>query len=169
MTETRFESKLSNLVDGSDSGLDGFGLCLLPEDKYMNKRNIILLGIIAAVIAIGFGAMAYIHYNSKPKYEVVVQYVDREIFRAPLNKDALYMIKDGEVSEVSADTTLASMGDEGLETKHYINMMQVKDDSVQVIESNCENQVCIAIGTLTSDTYDFPITCLPHGLIITIQ
>ena len=79
------------------------------------------------------------------------------------------MIKDGEVSEVSRDTTLASLGDEALETRHHINLMLVEDGAVSVVESNCSNQVCVSIGKLTGSDYDFPITCLPHGLIIVIE
>ena len=159
------------------------------------KRNIIMIAALLLVILLSFGLSAYIRSSSKNKAEsettasvskassgeaesteeterelqVVVQYVDREIFRAPLSKDALYMIKDGEVSEVPEGTTLESMGDEALESKHHINLMQVKDNSVAVIESNCSNQICVSIGKMTDTDYDFPITCLPHGLIIVIQ
>lgn len=154
-----------------------------------------MIAALLLVILLSFGLSAYIRSSSKNKAEsettasvskassgeaesteeterelqVVVQYVDREIFRAPLSKDALYMIKDGEVSEVPEGTTLESMGDEALESKHHINLMQVKDNSVAVIESNCSNQICVSIGKMTDTDYDFPITCLPHGLIIVIQ
>ncbi len=159
------------------------------------KRNIIMIAALLLVILLSFGLSAYIRSSSKKiaesettaavskassgeaesteeterELQVVVQYVDREIFRAPLSKDALYMIKDGEVSEVPEGTTLESMGDEALESKHHINLMQVKDNSVAVIESNCSNQICVSIGKMTDTDYDFPITCLPHGLIIVIQ
>lgn len=138
-------------------------------DKMVKKRNIILVAAFLIVILLSFGITAYVRYTAKPKLQVVVQFVDREIFRAPLDKDAMYMIKDGVVSEVPMDTTLASMGDEALETKHHINMMQVKDNSVAVVESNCSNQICVSIGKMTDTDYDFPITCLPHGLIIVIE
>lgn len=138
-------------------------------DKKVKKRNIILVAALLTVILLSFGITAYIRYTAQPKLQVVVQYVDREIFRAPLSKDAMYMIKDGAVSEVPMDTTLASMGDEALETKHHINMMQVKDNSVAVVESNCSNQICVSIGKMTDTDYDFPITCLPHGIIIVIE
>ncbi|ETP73406.1 hypothetical protein UYO_0630 [Lachnospiraceae bacterium JC7] len=156
------------------------------------KRNIILIVAILVIILLSFGLSAYIRNSSKQgnetetsasvassenesseskakELQVVVQYVDREIFRAPLSKDALYMIKDGVVSEVPEGTTLESMGDEALETKHHINLMQVKDNSVAVIQSNCSNQICVSIGKMTDTDYDFPITCLPHGLIIVVQ
>ena len=166
------------------------------EKSENNKRNIILIAAILILILLSFGLTAYIRNSSKHKepsettsgasgsaetesteateasekeLQVVVQYVDREIFKAPLSKDALYMIKDGVVSEVPEGTTLESMGDEALETKHHINLMQVKDNSVSVIESNCSNQICVSIGKMTDTDYDFPITCLPHGLIIVIQ
>lgn len=163
------------------------------EKSENKKRNIILIAAILILILLSFGLTAYMRNSSKNKepsettsgasgstetesteasekeLQVVVQYVDREIFKAPLSKDALYMIKDGVVSEVPDGTTLESMGDEALETKHHINLMQVKDNSVSVIESNCSNQICVSIGKMTDTDYDFPITCLPHGLIIIIQ
>jgi|GEM_PF-546953 len=151
-------------ISSTETKIDGSK----PVKKGPN-RNFVLLGIILAVIIISFGIITYIHYTAQPKLEVVVQYVDREIFRAPLGKDAMYMIKDGEVTEVSMDTTLASMGDEALETRHHINLVLVKDNAVSVVESNCQNQVCVSIGKLTGSDYDFPITCLPHGLIIVVQ
>lgn len=138
-------------------------------DNKVKKRNIILVAAILIVILLSFGITAYIKYTAKPKLQVVVQFVDRVISRVPLDKDAMYMIKDGEVTEVPMDTTLASMGDEALETKHHINLMQVKDNSVAVVESNCSNQICVSIGKMTDTDYDFPITCLPHGLIIVIE
>lgn len=133
------------------------------------NRNVVLLSVMAMVIILSFGIMAFVRATAKPKLEVVVQYLDTEIFRAPLDKDAMYMIKDAEVTKVPDDTTLASMGDEALETRHHINLMQVKDGAVSVVESNCSNQVCVSIGQLTGSDYDFPITCLPHGLIIVIE
>lgn len=141
----------------------------ISMDNKVKKRNIILVAAILIVILLSFGITAYIKYTAKPKLQVVVQFVDRVISRVPLDKDAMYMIKDGEVTEVPMDTTLASMGDEALETKHHINLMQVKDNSVAVVESNCSNQICVSIGKMTDTDYDFPITCLPHGLIIVIE
>ena len=199
------DMRSTNSGRGSSDGIGTESSSIAAADKpgkKFGKRNIILLSVIAAVIVISFGIIAYmrntartkasfakisvdIQYGnvqngsdmiessdtatSEPKLSVVVQYVDREIFRAPLDKDALYMIKDGEVSEVSRDTTLASLGDEALETRHHINLMLVEDGAVSVVESNCSNQVCVSIGKLTGSDYDFPITCLPHGLIIVIE
>ncbi len=166
------DMRSTNSGRGSSDGIGTESSSIAAADKpgkKFEKRNIILLSVIAAVIVISFGIITYINQTSEPKLSVVVQYVDREIFRAPLDKDALYMIKDGEVSEVSRDTTLASLGDEALETRHHINLMLVEDGAVSVVESNCSNQVCVSIGKLTGSDYDFPITCLPHGLIIVIE
>lgn len=166
------DMRSTNSGRGSSDGIGTESSSIAAADKpgkKFGKRNIILLSVIAAVIVISFGIITYINQTSEPKLSVVVQYVDREIFRAPLDKDALYMIKDGEVSEVSKDTTLASLGDEALETRHHINLMLVEDGAVSVVESNCSNQVCVSIGKLTGSDYDFPITCLPHGLIIVIE
>ncbi|SFG42788.1 NusG domain II-containing protein [Oribacterium sp. WCC10] len=149
------------------------------QENISKKRNIIVIAVILLIIVAAFGLSAYSRYNTQkqkeseaeaePQLQVVVQYVDREIFRAPLDKDAMYMIKDGVVSEVPMDTTLESMGDEALETKHHINLMQVKDNAVSVVQSNCSNQVCVSIGKISGSNYDFPITCLPHGLIIVVE
>ena len=138
------------------------GVLIQMEKSENKKRNIILIAAILILILLSFGLTAYMRNSSKhnepsettsgasgsaetesteateateaseKELQVVVQYVDREIFRAPLSKDALYMIKDGEVSEVPEGTTLESMGDEALESKHHINLMQF--DSITATE-----------------------------------
>lgn len=133
------------------------------------KRNLIVLLVLLAIILISSVSAVLIQKNSGPKLEVVVQYGDQEILRVPLKKDAMYKIEDGQASEVPADTTLESLGEEAYPSHHDVNLLEVKDGEVWMAESNCSNQVCVSIGKLSGSDYDFPITCLPHGLIVVIE
>ena len=128
-----------------------------------------MLLVLLGIILISFLAAALLQKNSGPKLEVVVQYGDQEILRVPLKKDAMYKIEDGKAEEVSLDTTLTSLGEEAYPSQHDVNLLEVMDGEVWMAESNCSNQVCVSIGKLSGSDYDFPITCLPHGLIVVIE
>ncbi|HCS67919.1 MAG TPA: NusG domain II-containing protein [Oribacterium sp.] len=139
------------------------------KETIHRKRNLIMLLVLLGIILISFLAAALLQKNSGPKLEVVVQYGDQEILRVPLKKDAMYKIEDGKAEEVSQDTTLTSLGEEAYPSQHDVNLLEVKDGEVWMAESNCSNQVCVSIGKLSGSDYDFPITCLPHGLIVVIE
>lgn len=47
------------------------------------------------------------------------------------------------------------------------NVIEIKGGSVRVSEANCENQVCVQTGAITSGAY--PIVCLPHKLVVRIE
>lgn len=139
------------------------------QETVNKKRNIIVIAVIAAVIVISFVAMLVIRKTSGPRLDVVVQYGNQEILRVPLSKDAMYKIEDGRAIEVPKDTTLASLGEEAYPSQHDVNLLEIKGGEVWVPESNCSNQVCVSIGKLSGSDYDFPITCLPHGIIVVIE
>ena len=123
------------------------------QETVNKKRNIIVIAVIAAVIIISFVAMLVIRKTSGPRLDVVVQ----------------YKVEDGKAIEVPKDTTLSSLGEEAYPSQHDVNLLEIKDGEVWVPESNCSNQVCVSIGKLSGSDYDFPITCLPHGIIVVIE
>lgn len=51
--------------------------------------------------------------------------------------------------------------------KNFTNKFIIKDGSVQMIESNCRNHVCIKEGSISTPKQS--IVCLPHKLIIEIK
>lgn len=47
------------------------------------------------------------------------------------------------------------------------NVVQVKDHKIGIIEADCPDKTCMHMGMTSSAS--FPITCLPHKLIIEIH
>ena len=66
--------------------------------------------------------------------------------------------------ETSAPMEFTIYYDENAETGY--NKISVKEGSIGVIETDCPDKVCQHMG-MTSSTH-FPITCLPHKLVIEI-
>lgn len=64
-----------------------------------------------------------------------------------------------DLSKVSAPYTLR------FEWEGGYNLVEVRSDTVEVIEADCSNQVCVQHGALQE--HGSPITCLPHRLSIT--
>lgn len=46
------------------------------------------------------------------------------------------------------------------------NVIRIKDGKISVIESDCENQICVNQGEI--DNGLFPIVCVPNGLVIRV-
>lgn len=47
------------------------------------------------------------------------------------------------------------------------NVVQVKDHKIGIIEADCPDKTCVHMGMTSSAS--FPITCLPHKLIIEVH
>jgi hypothetical protein len=134
-----------------------------------HKKDLILV-VILVVLLLASAIGVVLYRASIPKHEVVVTSGGTELFRVPLSENATYGVVDGQAVKFdNPDITLADMGDEAEESKHHINIIRVEDGSVFVRESNCQNQICVNTGKLSADNYDFPIACLPHDLVITIE
>lgn len=108
------------------------------------KRNTIILVVIIVIIAIG--ALLIQQLTAKPSAYAVVVSQDKEIMRLNLDED----------TEVTVDAS-----DGGY------NTIEVKDQTVRVKESDCENQICVHQGQI-KETYEV-IVCLPHELVVTIE
>ena len=139
------------------------------KDMHIKKRDIIIMSILLLVI-IGSIIGSYIVQHQPKTKEVVVQVNGKEILRTPLNKDAIYVIKDG-VAELSddPDISIEKMGKEAVATWHDVNILYIKDNKAFIKESNCSNQVCVHSPAITGENFDFPIACLPHALVVTIE
>ena len=48
------------------------------------------------------------------------------------------------------------------------NVIEIKDGTVDVTESNCDNQICVMDYPISKDTPGV-IVCLPHDLIVEIK
>lgn len=135
------------------------------------KRDLILLGVLLLILAAGGIVLLCRHWheNAGKGYTVVVRSLDEVILKVPLSENSRYLIENGSAEKADADLTLEKLGDEASPSKNEINILEIQDNEVCVLESNCQNQVCVQSGSLTEESHDFPIVCLPHGLIVTIE
>ncbi len=135
------------------------------------KRDLILLLVLLLILAVSGIVLLRRHWQEKAEdgYMVVVRSLDTEILRVPLSENGRYLIENGSAEKADADLSLEKLGDAASPSKNEINILDIQDNAVRVLESNCQNQVCVQSGSLTEEAHDFPIVCLPHGLIITIE
>ena len=135
------------------------------------RRDLILLGVLLLMLAAGGIVLLCRHWheNAGKGYTVVVRSLDEVILEVPLSENVRYLIENGSAEKADADLTLEKLGDEASPSKNEINILEIQDNEVCVLESNCQNQVCVQSGSLTDESHDFPIVCLPHGLIVTIE
>lgn len=47
------------------------------------------------------------------------------------------------------------------------NVVEIKDNHVRVVESDCKNQICVQTHAISNSGES--IVCLPHKLIVTIE
>ena len=80
------------------------------------------------------------------------------------DKNTVVVKVDGEVYgtySLSKDQTIKIEEDD-----HY-NLIEIKDGKVQMAESNCNNQLCVKQGAISSG--NMPIVCLPNRVIVNIS
>lgn len=109
-------------------------------------KNKSVLFIIGAIVLSGILFGAYFMMN--PSGKKVLISINGEVFgQYELNKDQTIKIDlgDGEY-----------------------NIVQIKDNTVDMIESTCENQICVNDLPLQEGTPGV-IVCLPHALIVEIE
>ncbi len=124
---------------------------------------------IALILSTVPALLRYFKTEPESRFWVIVEGGKGEIMRVPLDEDARYVIKDGAAEKADGSVTLDSLGEEAYPSKHDVNILEIKDNAVSCIESNCSNQVCVSMGQLTNASYDIPIVCLPHGIVIVIE
>ena len=110
-----------------------------------NRRLILLMVFLLAIAAGMFTAL----WLTRPVGAQVVVTVDGvEFGRFDLNRDRTVLIgpKDGS----------------------WHNTLQIRDGQAAVIESDCENQICVHTPALTEDLIGI-IVCLPHGVAVVLE
>lgn len=108
----------------------------------MKKNDFILICTLACIAALIIFCQ---HLNKEDGNQVVIT-VDGDVYEVlNLNED----------KEVKIET----------ENGHY-NILQIKDGKANMIESDCENQVCVNSATISN--IGETIVCLPHRVIVKI-
>lgn len=84
-----------------------------------------------------------------------------------------YKNKAGNICKISLNGNVISImsldsdDTKTIETENGYNIVQIKDGAVSVIEADCKNQICIMNGAISKDGQ--VISCLPHGLLISVE
>ncbi|MDO4467036.1 MAG: NusG domain II-containing protein [Bacillota bacterium] len=110
----------------------------------MNNKSIKFIGGAILLSIVFFG----IFFMMKPKGSVVKISVGKEVY-------GTYSLEKDNTIEVD------------LGGGEY-NIVQIKDQKVDMIESTCENQICVHEYPLEEGTPGV-IVCLPHELIVEIE
>ncbi|MCF0107361.1 MAG: NusG domain II-containing protein [Holdemanella sp.] len=109
----------------------------------MNKKSVYFI-IGAIVISLGlFGIYFMVQQNGN---KVIVRSYNKVYGEYDLRKDQTITV------DVAGD----------------YNIIEIKNGTVDVIESNCDNQICVYDLPISKDTPGI-IVCLPHELIVEIE
>ena len=112
----------------------------------MSNRTLII--IISLVLVLALAAGGAIWYLQPPGAQVLVTIRGTEFGTFPLNKNQTIRITD--------------------ETDSWYNILEIKDGRAAVIESDCDNQVCVFTPPLSELTVGI-IVCLPHGVAVELK
>ena len=101
------------------------------------------------------------------KGAVVIECAAKPAVSFPLDHNTRLLIRDGKVSEIGEQETIASIMEPG--SVSDCNILEVKDGVVSCVESNCANQICVHTQPISGEGYEIPIVCLPHGVAVHIE
>lgn len=119
----------------------------------MKKRDIILIAAILAVAVAAFGILSLVMAGQKGGAEDFVYiYVHDQLYEAdPLGEDKVVEIDQG---------------------NGIVNHVEIKDGQVRMLDSSCDNQNCVGMGSMSKDDpgpmFNF-IVCLPHQVSIELR
>lgn len=138
-------------------------------EKRSRMRSLLFYGLLVLLL-LGSGGAFYAYQQGKaPETAAVIRLGDRELLRAPLSRDARYLLEDGEITEVDMDYTMAANFSAEELSEHEVNVLEIQDGRIRCIEANCPDLTCVHIAPMGADTDGIPIACLPHGMVITIE
>lgn len=77
------------------------------------------------------------------------------------------IVQDGQILQEIDLTRVESPYDLRIESPDGgYNLVHVEKGSICVSEADCPDRLCVKMGTITTDR--FPVTCLPHRLVLRI-
>ena len=108
----------------------------------MNKKqSSVVLIVLLLLISVLTGLLFYSEWNRGDK--VIITVNGKEYGAYPLSRNQTIDVRNGE----------------------YINVVKITDGKVDVVASNCENQICVNEYPISKDN-PFVIVCLPHEMVI---
>lgn len=112
----------------------------------MSNRRFI--GLLAGIMVLCLAVTGLLWLNRKPGTQVVVTVNGKEQAGFSLYTDRTVII--------------------GPEDGSWHNTLVIENGTARVVESDCENQVCVMMPALSEDTIGM-IVCLPHGLTVELR
>lgn len=111
----------------------------------LKKYDIIAIICVAVIVIISYISYITVNLLRNGEADTVVIYVDGKIEKKlDLNKNQEY--------KVNVD--------------NGYNIIRIKDKKVRIKESDCSNQTCVNMGTISKDGQT--LICLPHKVEVTI-
>lgn len=114
----------------------------------MRLSNKTLIALLAGILLLAVAAAAFFYWNRPAEAWVVVTVNGQEIGSFDLHQDRTIRFGPSDGS--------------------WYNILEIKNGKAAVIESDCDNQICVHTPALTQDTVGI-IVCLPHGLAVELR
>ncbi len=114
----------------------------------MRVSNRKLCGLLALVLAL-CAVSGVLLWRSRPSGSQVVVTVNGEQYG---------------VYDLYTDQTVEIRPADG----SWHNVLRIEDGRAEVVQSDCDNQICVHTAPLTEDTVGI-IVCLPHGVVVELR
>ncbi len=117
----------------------------------MNKKNLLVIGIILLAAAAMLAATTLLRPMTETDEDMVIITVDgKEYTRVPLSKPQTVTVA---------------------QENGCVNVVEVSDHGAVMLSSTCDNQLCVNMGEVTVDNWEFRpnqqfIICLPNRVSI---
>lgn len=112
----------------------------------MKKRDIIIIGIVLLVALLSLFLIKTLG-NTSDSLDVVIMVGSDEYKRIPFTDETDETIK--------------------VESPNGYNIVVIKDGEVRVTDADCPDLNCV-YNMPVDDPTDFPIMCIPHGVVVKI-
>lgn len=113
--------------------------------RISNRR---LCGLLALVLAL-CAASGVLIWHNRPSGSQVVVTVNGERYG---------------VYDLHTDQTVEIHPADG----SWHNLLQIENGRAEIVQSDCDNQICVNTPPLTGDTVGL-IVCLPHGVVVELR
>ena len=128
------------------------------------------------ILFIVTASLFFIHhtaYQGDHGQDVVILQDGKEVLRSPLREDGAYWIIDGTVRKAQLNDAVPGRNGSAAVSSGSVsgnaNLIVISGNRAWCAYSNCSNQTCVQTGAIGPDSRDFPIVCLPHKVMITVE
>lgn len=116
----------------------------LNTQKTHDKKHLISFWLFVCVMILGL--FSYLMIGRQANGQTAQIYVDGKLFR--------------EVSLVEEQSF-------DIVTEHGVNQIEISNGAIRVVSADCANQICVNQGAQSKE--GSVISCIPHGIVISIH